>query len=178
MGHDVVPSTPRRSSRQRAGRGPPEARLPQLNVTLVPAPDQVVVRVTGDADLSTAPLIADALSRAAGLGTHQVVVDVAATRFWDCSGLHALSAFTARLGAAERSCRIVGAPAVTRRLISAAHLGDRLHLDGPVSARTSPLPAERPVPGRAAPARRATSGHPVPVRSRRTLSAVTLRRRA
>jgi len=151
-----------------------------LNVTLVPAPDQVVVRVTGDADLSTAPLIADALSEAGDLGTRHVVVDVAATRFWDCSGLHALSAFTARLGAAERSCRIVGAPARTRRLISAAHLGDRLHLDGPVSGRTSPEPAERPaewaVPGRAMPARRSTSGHPVPVRSRRPMSALALQR--
>lgn len=141
--------------------------MPLLNVVLVPAPDQVVVRVRGDADLSTASLIADALSQSAGLGTRQVVVDVAGTHFWDCSGLHALSAFTARLGAAERSCRIVGAPARTRRLISAAHLGDRLHLDGPV----------RPAAERTMPARRSTSGHPVPVRSRRTVSALALRRR-
>jgi len=157
--------------------------LPLLNVILVPAPDQVVVRVTGDADLSTAPLIADALSQAGDLGTRQVVVDVATTRFWDCSGLHALSAFTARLRAADRTCRIVGAPARTRGLISAAHLGDRLHLDGPVpQPRTSPAAADRPVewavPGRAMPARRATNGHPVPVGSQRTGSALALRRRS
>ena len=148
--------------------------MPLLNVVLVPAPDQVVVRVTGDADLSTAPLIADALSEAGDLGTRHVVVDVAGTHFWDCSGLHALSEFTARLGAAERSCRIVGAPARTRRLISAAHLGDRLHLDGPVSARIS---AERPATERPMLARRPTIGHPVPVRSRRAVSALALRRR-
>ena len=87
--------------------------MPLLNVTLVPAPDQVVVRVTGDADLSTAPLIADALSQSAGLGTRQVVVDVAGTHFWDCSGLHALRDFTAELAAEGRSCRIVGAPGRT-----------------------------------------------------------------
>ena len=58
--------------------------MPQLNVALVPAPDQVVVRLTGDADLSTAPLVADALTQAAGLRTPQVVVDLAGTRFWDC----------------------------------------------------------------------------------------------
>jgi anti-anti-sigma factor len=155
--------------------------VPLLNVTLVPAPDQVVVRVTGDADLSTAPLIADALNRAAGFGTRQVVVDVAATLFWDCSGLHALSRFTARLSSAERSCRIVGAPARTRRLISAADLGDRLNLDGPAWTRAVTAPAEPPVPRpavarTAVPARRGTSGHPVPIRSRRPLSALGLRR--
>jgi anti-anti-sigma factor len=142
--------------------------LPLLNVTLVPAPDQVVVRVTGDADLSTAPLIADALSQSAGLGTRQVVVDVAGTHFWDCSGLHALREFTAKLAAEGRSCRIVGAPARTRRLISAAGLEDRLELDGPVT-RPTPLRTDQPdAPNWAwAPAPRSRSEHPVPVRPRR-----------
>jgi anti-anti-sigma factor len=91
--------------------------VPQLHVTLVTAPYQVVVRVTGDADFSTRPLLADALHQAAGLGTRQVVIDLAGVSFWDCSGLHVLTAFTADLGAAGRACRIVGAPARTRRLI-------------------------------------------------------------
>ena len=61
--------------------------MPLLNVALVPAPDQVVVRLTGDADLSSAPQLGDALAQAGGLGTRQVVVDVAGVRFWDLSGL-------------------------------------------------------------------------------------------
>ena len=65
--------------------------MPQLNVALVPAPDQVVVRLTGDADLSTAPLVADALMQAARLRTRQVVVDLAGARFWDASGLRTLA---------------------------------------------------------------------------------------
>ena len=52
-----------------------------LNVALVPAPDQVVVRVSGDADLSTSSRISDGLNQAALLGTRQVVVDVAAAHF-------------------------------------------------------------------------------------------------
>jgi anti-anti-sigma factor len=104
--------------------------VPQLNAALVPAPDQVVVRLTGDADLSTAPTIAEALTRAAGLGTRQVVVDVAGAHFWDCSGLHVLVGFTRELSAAGRACRIVGALPVTRRLISMAYLADHLQLDG------------------------------------------------
>jgi anti-anti-sigma factor len=132
-----------------------------LNVALVPGPDQVVVRFTGEADLATSPVISDTLGAAAALGTRQVVVDVATTKFWDVSGLHALVAFTAELTAADRSCRIVGASADTRRLIALARLGDRLVLDGPV-----PVPprraASRPRPGVAP--RRPPGGHPAPAR--------------
>jgi anti-anti-sigma regulatory factor len=84
--------------------------VPLLNVALVPAPDQVVVRVTGEADLSSSGLLGDALAQAGGLGTRQVVVDVGAVRFWDLSGLYALTGFTAKLAAEGRACRIVGAP--------------------------------------------------------------------
>ena len=132
-----------------------------LNVALVPAPDQVVVRVSGDADLSTSPQIADGLNQAALLSTRQVVVDVAAAHFWDVSGLHALAGFTAELGAAGRSCRIVGALSDTRRLIGLAHLTGRLELDGALPA-TPRRPTARSRPGM--PARRPVSGHPVPTR--------------
>ena len=132
-----------------------------LNVALVPGPDQVVVRFTGDADLSTAPVITEALEKAAALGTRQVVVDIATTKFWDVSGLHALVEFTAGLARAGRSCRIVGALSATRRLIGLADLGDHLVLDGAV-----PLPPRRAAarPRPAMPARRPTSGHPGPKR--------------
>lgn len=123
-----------------------------LNVALVPGPDQVVVRLTGDADLSTAPVVTEALHHAAAHGTPQVVVDLGAAHFWDCSGLHALAAFTAELAAAGRSCRIVGALAETRRLIGVAYLTDQLVLDGAVSVS----PQRRP----GAPTRRPVSGHP------------------
>ena len=132
-----------------------------LNVALVPGPDQVVVRFTGEADLATSPVITEALGRAALLGTAKVVVDVATTKFWDVSGLHALVAFTGELAAAGRSCRIVGALADTRRLIGLADLADHLVLDGAVPAPPR-RPAARPRPG--VPARRPASGHPAPPR--------------
>jgi anti-anti-sigma factor len=134
--------------------------MPLLNAALVPAPYQVVVRLTGDADLSTTPLVTDVLAQAAGLGTQHVVVDVARARFWDVSPLHALVAFTAELADAGRACRIVGALRPTRRLISAAQLTDRLHLDGP--AATAARIAARSAEGM--PTRRPVSEHPVPVR--------------
>ncbi len=120
--------------------------MPLLNVALVPAPAQVVVRLTGESDLSTAGLLADALAQAAGLGTDSVVVDVAAVVFWDCSGLHALEDFTAGLARAGRQCRIVGASAATRRLVVLAGFAATLELDGPVhhaAVRPTPPPPRR-----------------------------------
>lgn len=114
-----------------------------LNVALVPAPDQVVVRLTGEADLSCAPLLSEALATAGGLGTRQVVVDVAGVRFWDLSGLYSLTEFTADLAAEGRSCRIVGAPAATRRLIALASLAAELNLDGPLRELPAPIRAAR-----------------------------------
>jgi hypothetical protein len=83
------------------------------------------------------------LAHAARTGTRLVVVDVAAVRFWDSSGLRELAGFTTEFASAGRACRIVGAPAATRRLISAASLSDRLELDGPVDA-VVPSPAGAP----------------------------------
>ncbi len=125
--------------------------MPLLNVALVPAPDQVVVRLTGEVDLSSAPLLGDGLSQAGGLGTRQVVVDVAGARFWDLSGLYELTEFTADLAAEGRSCRIVGAPAATRRLIELAELTADLNLGGPLRElpASRPVPLRRPVPGHA-----------------------------
>jgi anti-anti-sigma factor len=123
--------------------------VPQLNAALVPAPDQVVVRFTGDADLSTTPFVADVLGQAGGLGTRQVVVDLGSVRFWDCSGLHALARFTRELAAAGRACRLVGAQPATRRLIAMANLARELQLDGvAVAATARPAPAAgSPSPG-------------------------------
>ncbi|MGY1688620.1 STAS domain-containing protein [Geodermatophilus sp. SYSU D01105] len=139
--------------------------MPHLRVALVPAPDQVVVRVTGDADTSTVDRLTTALQEAAALGTHRVVVDVAGARFADPSALHALTVFTAVLAPTGRQCRVVGAPAATRRLVRSAGLADRLELDGPLAGddpvRPTPTPAPAPAPVGAAPAGRAVTARPV-----------------
>ena len=117
--------------------------MPLLTVALVPAPDRIVVRLTGETDLSTAAILTAGLARAAAR-PGSVIVDVSNVRFWDCSGLHALADLTAQLGAAGRQCRIVGAGPATRRLIVLADFAEALDLDGPV--RLSPLPLPQPDP--------------------------------
>jgi anti-anti-sigma factor len=134
--------------------------VPQLTVALVPAPDQVVVRMTGEADLSTDAQLREALDRAAAYGTRCVVVDVSLARFWDCSGLHALADVTARLRAADRQCRIVGATAPARQLIAMAAFTGALDLDGPVDAVAAVAAAL------VRPRRRRASGYAATVRAR------------
>lgn len=146
--------------------------MPQLHVALVPAPDQVVVRLTGEADFSTAPKLAGALTRAAGLHTRQVVVDLAGVRFWDSACLRTLADFTGELAAGGRACRIVGALPPTRRMIRMADLAGDLVLDGALAADSTPgreepsgeAPAPGPVSGHAVPAPRA---RPIRVEVRR-----------
>ncbi len=121
--------------------------MPHLQTAVVPAPGQVVVRLTGDVDASTAPRLETALQGAAAVGHGAVVVDVARLRFHDYSGLHVLAAFTDALVPAGRRCRLVGAPAVTRDLVRSAGLRGRLELDGPVDQHDAtvavPLPHAR-----------------------------------
>jgi anti-anti-sigma factor len=126
--------------------------VPLLSTTLVPGPDQVVVRLTGEVDLSTAPQVRTALLRAAEAGADRVVVDVAQAVFWDCSGLHELAQFTDELSRDGRHCRIVRATPATRRLIGLANYAPLLRIDGPLDdpniarADRRPVLPPRPLP--------------------------------
>ena len=145
--------------------------MPLLSVALVPAPAQTVVRLTGELDLSSAGLLADALVQAGGLETDTVVVDVAQVRFWDCSGLHALADFTADLARAGRNCRIVGATPATRRLIALADFAPTLVLDGPVHLPAVTTGATAPRAERSSDRRRPpVPEHPAPARRREDVS--------
>ncbi len=149
--------------------------VPHLHIAVVRGPDQVVVRLTGDVDVPAAGRLDRALQEAAVAGRGAVVVDVAGARFRDCSGLRVLALFSDALVPAGRSCRVVGAPAATRRLVRSAGLGDRLELDGPVD-EVAPRPAAPlPTPRTPSPARRA--GLPYQARPARRPQDRPLRRR-
>jgi len=99
--------------------------VPLLTVSVAPAADRVVVRLAGEADLSTRPLLDQGLADAAAEGD-PIEVDLGAVRFFDASCLGALGVFRARLSASGRTCRLVGVPPRTRRIIDLAGLGDLL----------------------------------------------------
>jgi anti-anti-sigma factor len=120
--------------------------VPLLSTTFVPGPEQVVVRLAGEVDLSTAPQLRAALLRAAEPGAPRVVVDVAQAVFWDCSGLHELALFTEDLARDGRHCRIVRATPSTRRLIGLADFARLLRLDGPLDDPNVAMAADDPLP--------------------------------
>jgi anti-anti-sigma factor len=99
--------------------------VPLLTVAVAPSPDRVVVRLEGEADLSTRPLLDRGLSEAAAAGD-PVEVDLGGVRFFDSSCLGVLGAFSARLGASGRTCRLVAVPPRTRRLIGLTGLDELL----------------------------------------------------
>ncbi|MGY1776710.1 STAS domain-containing protein [Geodermatophilus sp. SYSU D00804] len=117
-----------------------------LSVAVVPASGQVVVRLTGDAGRPTLPRLAAGLTRAAEHGTPSVVVDVAGARFHDRAALRTLAGFSDTLSAAGRRCRVVGAPAATRRQVAEAGLAGVLELDGPLTGADPVRPLPRPAP--------------------------------
>ena len=100
--------------------------VPLLELDVVADVDGVVVRLTGEADLSTEPELAAGLRAAADSGSATVLLDAAGLRYCDCSALRALAAFAGELRAAGRSCRLVAASARVRRLLELAGLTDQL----------------------------------------------------
>ena len=97
-----------------------------LDIAVVTDEERVVVRLSGEADLSTGAELAAALDRAAALGSDDVLIDVTGVRFCDCSGLRALAAFGAELGQLGRACRLTGASQRLRRLLELAGFTDLL----------------------------------------------------
>lgn len=98
---------------------------PLLRVSVVRIDDAVVVRLDGELDLATAPLVADAI-RAADeqVPVHRVVVDAEQLTFADASGLEPLLAVHDRLGPGAVQLRNAG-PAL-RRLLQLLSLTDAL----------------------------------------------------
>ncbi|HZR13614.1 MAG TPA: STAS domain-containing protein [Acidimicrobiia bacterium] len=54
------------------------------------APDAAVLRLSGELDMASAPLLAEELERTAGRDVERVIVDVAELGFCDSSGLAVL----------------------------------------------------------------------------------------
>jgi anti-anti-sigma factor len=87
-----------------------------VSVSVPAARDAVVVRLTGEADDTTASLLDRELRSAAAAGL-SLEIDLAGVEFADSSCVTALSAFASDLRSTGRSCRLVAVPTRTRRLL-------------------------------------------------------------
>jgi anti-anti-sigma factor len=93
----------------------------EFGVTVEPDPDGVVVRVSGDLDMSNAELLSEALTHAGDDGGRAVVADLSGVTFIDSSALsalvaagRALRASGARLTLGERSAVVDRVLEITR----------------------------------------------------------------
>jgi anti-sigma B factor antagonist len=100
--------------------------VPLLELDVVADAGGVVVRLSGEADLSTAEQLAAGLRAAAGHDSGAVLLDGSGLRYCDLSAVRTMTAFAAELRSSGRHCRLVAASARVRRLLQLAGLTDLL----------------------------------------------------
>lgn len=91
------------------------------------SPHRSLVRVAGELDLVTAPLLRDVLQSADADPAREVVVELSAVTFMDCSGLAPLLEARAKLG--ER-LRLSGLPRAVSQLLHLVGLDATFAIDG------------------------------------------------
>lgn len=100
-----------------------------FNVTLTEQAEGVIVRVSGEVDIVTAPVLQRHLDSAIASGRPTVVIDLSATTFLDARGVGALVA--ARKQITRNGGRLVlrKPPALVRRVLEVADQIDRVEID-------------------------------------------------
>jgi anti-sigma B factor antagonist len=97
-------------------------------VTLTFVGRRTVLAVSGDVDLDTATLVADAIEDALDGGALELWLDFSATRFMDSTGLHLLLETQDRVRAHSRRLAVVCPAGPVRRLLELAGLAHELPL--------------------------------------------------
>jgi anti-anti-sigma factor len=90
---------------------------------------QVLVRVEGELDLVTAPVLERHLAGAVGRGRPRIVVDLAAVPFLDVRGLDTIVAADAAARRAGSALVVRGGGELLVRLVEVCDLRDRLTLE-------------------------------------------------
>jgi anti-anti-sigma factor len=102
---------------------------PSFGIRVLPRQAGIVrVRVIGELDLCTAPLLAEALVRELDAAV-ELLLDLSEVSFLDSSGLHAIVS-AARAARAKGGVVLVDSPlpAQARRVIEITHLEELLHV--------------------------------------------------
>ncbi len=116
---------------------PPAVSGPaEFGVAVQFASDRVVVRVSGEVDLRTAPTVAAALGSLADGGPPHVVLDLNELTFMDAAGLGVIVHLASRLTATDGHLTVRSAPALTRQILDLTGVSDLVKLSG---AETFPL---------------------------------------
>ena len=95
-----------------------------LQIDIDEKEDLTRVRLKGELDVHTAPILAQALEQASANGATTIVVDAAALRFCDSSGIQVLVAARERAVEAGGSLTIEGVQGALERVLTVTGLLD------------------------------------------------------
>jgi anti-sigma B factor antagonist len=93
-----------------------------LHVKVAWREDRVIVAVTGEVDVATAPLLSIALDQVTANSSRSVEIDLSGTSFFACRGLSVLTAAHHRLTEKGAALIVRGAVGVVRRAFTASGL--------------------------------------------------------
>jgi anti-anti-sigma factor len=99
-----------------------------FNVTSEDRGDTVVVRLSGELDISTAPKVEDELARVEPNRPELIVLDLRNLAFMDSSGLRLLIAADTRARQQGRRLTIVKGPETVQRVFRITRLEERLEI--------------------------------------------------
>lgn len=102
-----------------------------FNIELQHAADCVVVAVSGELDLSTAPQLDAELSRALQAG-RDLVVDLERVEFMDCTGLSVLVGSAAEAALRSTRLSVTAGPPLVQKLFAISGIGRLLPVVPPV----------------------------------------------
>ena len=110
----------------RADHGRAAATMVHVNLTVVGR--RAVMSVSGEIDLATAPVVADAVDDALDGGASELWLDFSSTTFMDSTGLHLLIDTQARMTALTRRLAVICPEGPVRRLLELGGLDKQLPL--------------------------------------------------
>ncbi|MFI7708302.1 STAS domain-containing protein [Nonomuraea sp. NPDC049480] len=96
--------------------------MADLDVDVERGDPGTLVRLAGDLDKITAPLLAEALAKLFAKGLVEIVVDATRLEFCDSSGLWVLVTHQRRVAAHSGSLRLVGVHGVLQRVLDVTGL--------------------------------------------------------
>jgi anti-sigma B factor antagonist len=105
-----------------------------FEVTTTDGPGRVIVALSGELDLASAPKLDDELKHVEERGVEVIVLDLQALSFMDSSGLRALLAADARAREAGRRLVLVRGDERVQRVLKITRLDERLEIVDSVDA--------------------------------------------
>jgi anti-sigma B factor antagonist len=107
-----------------------------LSVDVRHDPDMVVVRLDGELDLASAPLLESEMERPEVAAATRVVLDLRDLKFIDSTGLRTIFTEHARSGEREQEFAVTRGPEQVQRLLSITRMGEHLRIvDSPEEIR-------------------------------------------